>query len=260
MQQLAQITGEVKDGDSRILITPNGAAVEGEPSETTLEQVMAEFAAAGRACQFVIGDLINHTAARHGEKYARWMEVTGLEYGTLRKCAHVCHSIPLEQRRPALSFSHHKEVAPLAPDSRERWLDEAETRSMSKERLRRSIQLGRPATSEEMGQPLAQIGNGGGPERTGGPAPEPAAPETVHPYVNRLSILLGKWEGSGFLEGMNANQLHNLHRDLMPVLSRYSAVLRQLLRVAPASTVAMVMRELRGVFGPAIPTSTNAKP
>lgn len=257
MNALATITGEVTEGDARILITANGATIEGEPSETTCEQVMAEFAAAGRACQFVIGDLINHTAARAGEKYARWMEVTGLDYQTLANAASVCRAIPIEKRRPGLSFSHHKEVARLAPDARERWLDEAESRSMSKERLRRSIQLGRPATPEDMSAAKAPAPELMQMETKAQPSAEPPAPETVHPYVNRLAVLLGKWEGNGFLESMDAKQLHGLHRDLLPVLTRYGAILRQLLRIAPGEIISAVVADLRSALGPLAPAPQN---
>jgi hypothetical protein len=242
---LSTITGTIEDSGAAITITANGIAIVGEPSEEIVERTMGEFANAGRSCSFVIGDLINYAATTWGEKYARWIEVTGLEYGTLRNYASTCRSVPMERRREGLSFSHHKEVAALSSDAQERWLGEAEERGMSKARLSASVALGRPATPADMkpAQALALATSELATGATSTPA-EPPAIETVHPYVNRLSIFLGKFARSGAYEEMNESQLYNLHRDLMPVMTQHGNLIRQLLRHASDSTRALVMNDM----------------
>jgi len=256
MGSLVQIETEMHGGEGSIVINNNGAAINGTPGEDLVERGMAEFAAAGRACQFVIGDLINYAAGKWGEKYARWMEVTGLEYNTLARCAAVCRSIPLERRRPSLSFTHHKEVAPLAPDAQERWLNEAETLSMSQKRLARSIQLGRPAMPEDFqASPPASTSNQESTESKPPRGEEPAPVETIHPHVNRLCVILGKMESEGALERMNSDQLLSLHQDILPVLTRHARVLRQILRTASKDAVARVATDLKRTFGPLFATA-----
>lgn len=256
---LQNIAGTIEDAGAAINISANGASFIGEPSEAVVERTMEETAGMGRACQFILGDLIAHAASRWGEKYARWMEVTGLDYGTLRNYVSVCRSIPMGRRRNSLSFSHHQEVAALPEDGQERWLDEAKERKMSKARLRKSIELGRPATQEDLKPnalpPASTTGGNDEPTTTGStvaPAPEQSEPspiETVIPHVNRLTAFLGKLSNTGALDEMNAEQLFSLHRDLLPVLSKHGAIINQIRRVGTEDQKREVMSDLSRALG-----------
>ena len=70
---------------------------------------------------FMIGDIINHGEETFGEsKYAEAITRTGLALSTLKNYAWVARAFPQEKRLPALTFSHHQEMARLdSPDHRE---------------------------------------------------------------------------------------------------------------------------------------------
>jgi hypothetical protein len=70
---------------------------------------------------FMIGDIINHGEETFGEsKYAEAITRTGLALSTLKNYAWVARTFPPEKRLPALTFSHHQEMARLdRPDHRE---------------------------------------------------------------------------------------------------------------------------------------------
>lgn len=236
---LSNIGGTIEDASNgaAITISANGAAFIGEPSEQTVEMALRETAGLGRACQFIIGDLINHANGRWGEKYERWMETTGLSYDQLSRSASVCRSIPISERNPSISYGHYKILAPLPADDRKVWEEEIVTRGMSVKRTSKSVELGRVATQEDLkrlkhtpdfpNEEKTQSGT------TSNRPSEPAPIETVHPWVNRLSAHLGKMENSGELDGLTPEQLFNLHRDLMPILTKHGRIINRLLRIAP---------------------------
>ncbi len=99
----------------------------------------------GRACQWWIGDWLNYGERAYGEKYSQAMEATGLDYETVRNYAWVADHVETVRRRTVLSWSHHQEVAALAPPDQERWLTSAEANGWSKAQLRRQIK----GTSQE---------------------------------------------------------------------------------------------------------------
>ncbi len=94
------------------------------------------------ASLFWIGDWIEFAAGKMGErtsqrdvptdggdpswsKYADALEVTGLEYDTLRAIAWVARHVAVPQRRPELTFQHHREVAGLPVKEQKKWLARA---------------------------------------------------------------------------------------------------------------------------------------
>lgn len=66
-----------------------------------------------KSLMFCIGDWCNFGEKAYGEKYAQALDNTKFSYGTLRNAAWVCRVIPLERRRPWMSFGHANEVAKL---------------------------------------------------------------------------------------------------------------------------------------------------
>lgn len=85
------------------------------------------------------------------ERYLEAMKATGLELKTLMDAAYVSRNVPIQQRRPDLTFEHHKTVAKVKSETeREEWLRKADSQGLSTRRLRKSILLGRVAKEREM--------------------------------------------------------------------------------------------------------------
>jgi hypothetical protein len=94
---------------------------------------------AGRASGWWLGDWIRYGNARYGEKYGAAARVTGYDVQSLMNMAYVASRFKISRRREKLSFSHHAELAALAPDAQERWLDRAELEGLSLRRLREEL-------------------------------------------------------------------------------------------------------------------------
>lgn len=62
------------------------------------------------------GDWLNWGEDHYGERYAQALSATGWSLSTLEVYAWVAKRVPVENRRPDLSFSHHKAVAHLPPE------------------------------------------------------------------------------------------------------------------------------------------------
>ena len=195
-----------------VKVTPAGAIIASGATENEIESLMIEAAAADRSCRFVLGDLINHASEKHGEKYQRWIELTGMDYGTLRNIASVCPRVKIDSRNPALTFEHHRFVAKLEEPKQEEWLGNAEESGLTVRALKKSIELGRIATEDELkSQNKTQDGW-----------------ETFHPWVTRIIVLYGKMKREGELDSLDANQLLDLLEDLAPVAERVAEVAEQL--------------------------------
>ena len=91
------------------------------------------------AVAWAIGDWLLYGESRYGEAYAQAIQVTRLSYQTLANMRWVAGRIPPERRHPALSWSHHVEVAALDPDAQDYWLNRAEEEGMSRDELRQAI-------------------------------------------------------------------------------------------------------------------------
>ncbi len=199
----------VEAGNGTIRVSPLGATFEGDVPETEVERLLERAGSAGRSCMFIIGDAINYASGKWGEKYERWIGITGLEYGTLRNASYIAGKIQLSWRHDKLTYEHHRLVARLAPTDQERWLELADKEGFSTRRLRKSLFLGRPATDEDMG-----------------PKPDDRGIENVHPYVNRICGFWGKLKRARWVDSVDADQLETLARDLKPVTDIREELLR----------------------------------
>jgi hypothetical protein len=83
---------------------------------------LAEF---GRVNNWWVGDWIRYGAARWGEKYVEAARITGLDGKTLRNIAYVASRFDVSRRRDNLTWTHHAEVAALAPEQQDSWLEQA---------------------------------------------------------------------------------------------------------------------------------------
>jgi hypothetical protein len=121
----------------------------------------------GRGVGWWIGDWLLYGNRRFGERYARAGRITGYDVQTLMNMVYVASRFAPARRRERLSFSHHAELAPLAPEDQERWLSHAEAERLSvrclREELRRErrgltaaepLQLSAAAARRATGSPL----------------------------------------------------------------------------------------------------------
>lgn len=194
----------IKSGDATMQVSRLGVKFNGEVSLSQVESLLTEAGSVTRGCMFILGDAINYAEGRWGDKYDRWLEITGLEYQTLRNAAWVARSVDLSLRRDNLTFDHHKLVASLDAAEQERWLNLTDREGMSVRRMRKSLLLGRPVTDEEM----ETCADGG--------------IENVHPYVNRLCAFWGKLKRKGWVASAGAEKLRGLKSDLQPVVDIYN--------------------------------------
>jgi hypothetical protein len=86
-----------------------------------------------------LGDWLVYGEAAFDGRYRDAIELTSLDYQTLRNHAWVARRYPMACRRDTLSFTHHAEVAALADPERDFWLRKAVEHGWSAKRLRREV-------------------------------------------------------------------------------------------------------------------------
>lgn len=127
-------------------LSPTGLQLPESLPYPTWCDVGKRLAEVSHACQWWIGDWFNHGAERFGEASARAIaDQLGLEARTVWDCAWVSRRVPTSRRREVLSFSHHREVAPLDPTLADQVLDRAASQQWNREQLRSAVRaLRRP--------------------------------------------------------------------------------------------------------------------
>jgi hypothetical protein len=100
-----------------------------------------------------------------GTKYSMALQLTGLEYQTLKNCVYVYEKVELSRRRDKLSWSHHSEVAPLNPSEQEELLERAERENWTRSELREAVRQIKKSAPDE---------------------PEPSVGFVAEPCINEL--------------------------------------------------------------------------
>jgi len=95
--------------------------------------------AVGRSVGWWIGDWLLYGNERFGEKYTRAARITGYDVQTLMNMVYVASRFDTSRRRAQLSFSHHAELAALAPDAQDHWMSRAEEDRLSVRCLRQEL-------------------------------------------------------------------------------------------------------------------------
>lgn len=85
-----------------------------------------------------IGDWLAY-GDRYRRDYTVAMQQLDRTYEALRKCAYVSSHVPVGNRFPDLSWTHHLIVAPLDPGQQRYWLAEALRHGWSKRELEQQI-------------------------------------------------------------------------------------------------------------------------
>lgn len=126
----------------------------GELSREQWEQAGHELLRWARSIQWLIGDWVLYGEQAYGETYTEAIELTGLEYDTLKNIIWVARSVSERSRRRDLSWSHHQAVAALPEAEQEMWLREAADEGYTVARLRSKLQ-GSKAEEPEPDSPPA---------------------------------------------------------------------------------------------------------
>ena len=107
---------------SDILAIPNvslttvGLTFTGPLAESEWLNLMQTLVTIDTATQFAIGDALVYGETRYGETYSQAMDATGMEYQTLANRRWVSKQVPVTNRIPGLSWTHHRAVAGLPED------------------------------------------------------------------------------------------------------------------------------------------------
>jgi hypothetical protein len=86
-----------------------------------------------------IGDWVLYGERTYGRRYRAALDLTGLDYKTLRNYAWVARTFEMSRRQDNLSFHHHAEVAGLTEPEQDLWLRRAQQGHWSRNELRRQL-------------------------------------------------------------------------------------------------------------------------
>jgi hypothetical protein len=128
---------------NQVLATRLGLRFAGALSFEGWERAGEQISRIVSSSAWCLGDWIIVGQSRFTDRYKHVIEAVGLDYQTVRNYAWVARRFELSRRRDTLSFQHHAEVASLPPDEQDYWLDRAEDRGWSRNRLRQEIRNSR---------------------------------------------------------------------------------------------------------------------
>lgn len=103
------------------------------------EELVRAAGAFGDAARWILGDLLLFGEGRYGERYAQALELARVGENQLSNYRYVCERVARSRRRENLSFSHHREVAPLEPAAQGRLLDQASKEGWTRAMLREKV-------------------------------------------------------------------------------------------------------------------------
>ena len=125
-----------------ILMTPTGAVIS---EDITLD----EFCDGLKNCQSIanssmwtLGDLLAYGDSRGdwGEMYTQALDLTQKSYSTLTQAMHISKQYPIEERNADVSWSHHREAAPIKNrDERQSVLRQAADEGWTREQVREHV-------------------------------------------------------------------------------------------------------------------------
>lgn len=120
----------------------------------------------GKANAWWIGDWIRYGEHTHGEMYSQGLEVTGLEYKTLKNYVWVAEAFSNQKtgepegRHDELSFFHHSLVAALTPGQREKWLTRAEQNNWTAAELNAQLKGGKGNNKSDLDKAISHLEKG----------------------------------------------------------------------------------------------------
>jgi hypothetical protein len=125
--------------------TSVGVQINGQPKLDEWQGPLQYALWCQRAGPWWIGDLLNAGDDRFGESFSQMCEGT-LSTEMLSRYASVARRVPIENRRPSLSWSAHAAVARLPHDQQKRLLREAERHGWTSDDLREKAREAKKST------------------------------------------------------------------------------------------------------------------
>jgi hypothetical protein len=214
-------TSTLKLPNPKVTVSRTGLQISGRLSVEEWQELANGIGEAARSIAFIVGDWLVYGQNLFGTdgdpdrrvdhpSYQLALHATGLDLSTLQSYAYVSRKVPYSLRSERLSWEHHRLLAKLPEGDQRDWIDacvaeEDAGRRMSTRRLRKSLNLGRIATDQDMEPDAADKGV-----------------ENHIPFVNRLSVWWRRMQSGRFLETATPEQRQALKRDLEPVVSIYN--------------------------------------
>jgi N6-adenosine-specific RNA methylase IME4 len=121
------------------LVTAVGLTLPEGLSFETWDDIGRGLSRVERSILWWVGDWVRYGARSYGETYRTALEATDYTKQTLADAKWVAEAIETSRRREILSWSHHREVAPLEPDAQDYWLDQAQEHEWSSRELRQQL-------------------------------------------------------------------------------------------------------------------------
>lgn len=106
-------------------LTPTGLVVKGTPTYEEWASIGALLRLLEQGVQFMIGDWIRVGEATFAEQASQVIDAEHFADESVRNFVWVSSKVPVENRRPDLSWSHHQHVASLPPPAQKTWLAKA---------------------------------------------------------------------------------------------------------------------------------------
>jgi hypothetical protein len=104
-----------------------------------------------------LGDWLVYGQSQYPDRYRTAVAETSLGYQTLRNYAWVARRFSVSRRRSTLSFQHHAEVASMAEEEQDKWLNRADKFRWSRNELRRRIRATQSIERTTKGEQRVQV-------------------------------------------------------------------------------------------------------
>lgn len=108
-------------------VGPTGLTIRGAPTFEQASQLLSALRIMEAGVQFALGDAIRYLEDTFGEQASQVIDSEEWSESTVRVYRWAAERVPLENRRPDLSFSHHLAVAGLSSPEQRHWLEQAAT-------------------------------------------------------------------------------------------------------------------------------------
>ena len=112
-----------------------------------------------RGSPWWVGDAIAWGETHFGEKYAQYVEETGLSVKTLLRRARLSRQVASDRRHPDLSLTHHEAVMNLLPAQQDELLDRAASEGWTAGRLKAEARKADVNHVERDRTPLGTLGD-----------------------------------------------------------------------------------------------------
>jgi hypothetical protein len=122
-----------------LVIPRKGLQLPRQLSFSTWLEVGRSLSAVATSSAWCLGDWLIYGEISFAGRYREAIELTSLDYQTLRNYAWVARKIPWSRRWEKLSFGHHAEVAALPEPEQDYWLRKAHECGWSRNQIRREI-------------------------------------------------------------------------------------------------------------------------